>query len=42
MRLALVPACGFALLAAILIAAFMDLAILIGHALEPWLGWMLP
>lgn len=36
------PALGIALVIAILIATLIDLAILSGHALKPWLGWMLP
>lgn len=34
----------FVILACIatLIAVLFDLAVIAGHALEPWLGWMLP
>lgn len=42
MRIPMGPAFGIALVAAIVIATFIDLAIVSGHALKPWLGWMLP
>lgn len=42
MRIPWGPALGITLIAAIVIATLFDLAILVGHALKPWLGWMLP
>ena len=42
MRIPIGPALGISLIAAILIAALIDLALLASHALQPWLGWMLP
>jgi hypothetical protein len=42
MRIPMGPALGIVLAAAILIATAFDLAVAAGHALAPWLGWMLP
>ncbi|WP_255608037.1 hypothetical protein [Methylosinus sp. Sm6] len=42
MRPPLLPLLAFAALMLIAFASLHDLAIIVGHALAPWFGWMLP
>ena len=42
MRISIGPALGIALVAAVIAATLFDLALVAGHGLKPWLGWMMP